>query len=229
MKKVALKTLIITFIINAILGISIILLNLWNDITSKILLTTVTIFGFSIPCLICSTNYEKAKNKLIPIIGMTICFVSCIYFSLLIWEIFNFDFLDSLLWKFELTCILLSISFGHICLLLLINSTEKIVKIFRNSTITLSIIMDLFLLIEIFVETELNWKLLSILAILMVLGTIVTPLLDKLNSRTNSSNSHTNDDKYLKLEQLKKLLDDNAITQEEYETEKNKILDDKKA
>lgn len=159
---------------------------------------------------------------------MTICFVSCIYFLLLIWEIFNFDFLDNLLWKFVLTCILLSISFGHICLLLLINSTEKIVKIFRNGTITLSIIMDLFLLIEIFVETELNWKLLSILAILMVLGTIVTPLLDKLNSRTNSSNSHTNDDKYLKLEQLKKLLDDNAITQEEYETEKNKILNGKK-
>lgn len=155
---------------------------------------------------------------------MTICFVSCIYFLLLIWEIFNFDFLDNLLWKFVLTCILLSISFGHMCLLLLINSTEKIVKIFRNGTITLSIIMDLFLLIEIFVETELNWKLLSILVILMVLGTIVTPLLDKLNSRTNSSNSHTNDDKYLKLEQLKKLLDDNAITQEEYETEKNKIL-----
>lgn len=160
---------------------------------------------------------------------MTICFVSCIYFLLLIWEIFNFDFLDNLLWKFVLTCILLSISFGHICLLLLINSTEKIVKIFRNSTITLSTIMDLFILIEIFVETELNWKLLSILAILMVLGTIVTPLLDKLNSRTNSSNSHTNDDKYLKLEQLKKLLDDNAITQEEYETEKNKILNGKKA
>ena len=160
---------------------------------------------------------------------MTICFVSCIYFLLLIWEIFNFDFLDNLLWKFVLTCILLSISFGHMCLLLLINSTEKIVKIFRNGTITLSTIMDLFLLIEIFVETEINWKLLSILAILMVLGTIVTPLLDKLNSRTNSSNSHTNDDKYLKLEQLKKLLDDNAITQEEYETEKNKILNGKKA
>ncbi len=160
---------------------------------------------------------------------MTICFVSCIYFLLLIWEIFNFDFLDNLLWKFVLTYILLSISFGHMCLLLLINSTEKIVKIFRNSTITLPTIMDLFILIEIFVETEINWKLLSILAILMVLGTIVTPLLDKLNSRTNSSNSHTNDDKYLKLEQLKKLLDDNAITQEEYETEKNKILNGKKA
>lgn len=89
---------------------------------------------------------------------MTICFASCIYFLLLIWEIFNFDFLDNLLWKFVLTCILLSISFGHMCLLLLINSTEKIVKIFRNSTITLSIIMDLFLLIEIFVETEINWN-----------------------------------------------------------------------
>lgn len=89
---------------------------------------------------------------------MIICFVSCIYFLLLIWEIFNFDFLDNLLWKFVLTCILLSISFGHMCLLLLINSTEKIVKIFRNGTITLSTIMDLFLLIEIFVETEINWN-----------------------------------------------------------------------
>ena len=89
---------------------------------------------------------------------MTICFVSCIYFLLLIWEIFNFDFLDNLLWKFVLTCILLSISFGHMCLLLLINSTEKIVKIFRNGTITLSTIMDLFILIEIFVETEINWN-----------------------------------------------------------------------
>lgn len=224
MRKIILKTLIITFIISALLGISIILLDLWNDVTGKILLTTVTIFGFSIPGLACSTNYEKAKDKLIPTIGIITCFVSGIYFLLLFWEVLNFDFFDDMIWKLILTCILLSASFGHICLLLLINSTEKIVNLFKNSTIALSIIMDLLLLIVIFSETKLSWKLLLIIAILIVLGTIVTPLLNKLNSRANFSDKKINDDKYIKLDQLKNLLDDNAITQEEYENEKNKIL-----
>ena len=224
MKRIILKTLIITFIISAIFGILIILLGLWNDIAGKILLTTVTIFGFSIPGLACSINYEKAKNTLIPTIGMLTCFVSGIYFLLLIWEVVNFNFFDALPWKFMSTCILLSASFGHICLLLLINSTEKIVNYFKNSTITLSIIMDLLLLVVIFGEIESDWKLLLIIAILIVLGTIVTPLLNKLYSKDNTSNKSINDDKYLKLDQLKRLLDNNAITQEEYENEKHKIL-----
>ena len=224
MKKIILKTLIITFIISAILGILIILLDLWNDITDKIFFTTISIFGFSIPGLACSANYEKAENKFIPIVGMITCFASGIYFILLFWGAFNSDFFDQFKWKIILTCILLSASFGHICLLLLINSTKKIINYFKKSTIALSIIIDLLLLFMIFSETELSWKLLLIIAILIVLGTIVTPLLNKLNSRTKLSNKIFDEDKYVKLEQLKKLLDNNAITQDEYENEKTKIL-----
>ena len=224
MKKTVLKTLIFTFIISAVLGISIIFLDLWNDITGKILLSTVVIFGFSIPGLSCSTNYEKAKDKTFSIVGIVTCFISCIYLLLLMWEFLEFEFFDDLNWKFILSGILLSSSFGHISLLLLIDSKEKIVNYFKNGTIILSVIIDILFLLMIFLEIEIEWKLLAIIAILIVLGTIVTPLLNKLNNKTNVAKTDLMEDKYKKLEQIKSLLDSNAITQEEYEVEKNKIL-----
>jgi hypothetical protein len=47
------------------------------------------------------------------------------------------------------------------------------------------------------------------------------PLEDNVSSSQNSK-----DDKYDRLIKLKKLLDDGVITQEEYEKEKAKILED---
>lgn len=227
MRKIILKTLIIAFIVSALLGISIVLFDLWNDVTGKILLSTVTIFGFSIPGLACSANYEKTKNKTVSTIGMITCFVSGIYFLLLIWELLNFNFLNSIMWKFSVTCIILSASFGHICLLLLIDSGNKKVNYLKNSTILISIILDLLLLFEIYSEIKLSWKVIIILAILIVLGTIVTPLSNKLNSKTKIPQENS-DEKYVNLEQLKRLLDNNAITKEEYDNEKNKILNNNK-
>ena len=150
MKKIILKTLITTFIISALLGIYIVIFDYWNDITGKILLSTITIFGFSIPGLACSANYEKSDNKTISVTGMTICFISCCYFLLLDWEIINFDIFDDIMWKLMISCILLSASLAHICLLLLINPSNKKVNYFKKSTIYLSIAMDLLLLFEIY-------------------------------------------------------------------------------
>lgn len=224
MKKIVLKTLIFTFIISAVLGISIIFLDLWNDITGKILLSTIVIFGFSIPGLSCSTNYEKSKDKTFSIVGISTCFISCIYFLLLTWGFLEFDFFDYLNWRLILSSILLSSSFGHISLLLLIDSKEKIVNYFKKGTTILSVIMDILLMSMIFLNFEIEWKLLVIIAILIVLGTIVTPLLNKLNNKANVAKIDLMEDKYKKLEQIKSLLDSNAITQEEYEIEKDKIL-----
>lgn len=219
LKNIVLKTLISTFIISAIFGILIIVLNLWNDITWKVLLSTIIIFGFSVPGLCCSTTYEKGKNKSFSFFGILICLISCIYFLLLVWEFLEFEFFDDLNWSLMLSGILLSSSCGHICLLLAINSNNKIVNYFKNGTISLSIIMDVLLLLQIYLDIESNWKLLSAIAILIVLGTIVSPLMNRLNNKPNFEQ-----DKYKKLEQIKELLNNNAISEEEYAIEKNKIL-----
>lgn len=219
MKKIVLKTLISTFIISAILGILIIFLDFWNDITGKILLSTVIIFGFSIPGLCCSTTYEKESNKTFSLFGIWVCFLSCIYFLLLIWGLLNFSFIDAINWEIMSSGVILSSSCGHISLLLIINSNNKVVKYFRNGTIFLSMIMDLMLLSLIYFGVGISWKVLSATAILIVLGTIVSPLMNKLTDKNNSK-----PDKYKKLEQLKKLLDNNVISEEEFANEKSKIL-----
>ena len=219
MKKIFLKIFFSTFIISAILGILIILLDLWNNITGKILLSTGIIFGFSVPGLSCTITYEKEKSRLFSLFGILICFISCAYFLLLIWNLLEFSFFNHLNWKFMLSAILLSSSSGHICLLLTINSNNKLVNYFKSGTVLLSIIMDLLLLLQIYFDIELNWKLLVAIAILIVLGTTVSPLMNKLNNKLNPEQ-----DRYKKLEQLKHLLDSNAISEDEYETEKSKIL-----
>ena len=222
MRRSILKTLIITFIISALLGIGIILLDIWNDITAKILLSTVIIFSASIPGVCCSIGYEKSKNKVIPLIGIIACAISCLYFLLIVWEIITFKWDNEFAWNFEATCILLPITFAHISLMLLIDSDDNKVNGFKISTIALSVVLDALVLIELYTDIVMNWKLIVILSILIALGTIVTPLMHKLSKPNVKQNNK--DDKYKKIEQLKTLLDNKAITEYEYEVEKNKIL-----
>ena len=120
------------------------------------------------------------------------------------------------------TCIILPISLGHISLLLLIDSDDSKVNAFKISTIILSVILDILILVEIYANIVMNWKLIVILGILIALGTIVTPLMNKLSKPSIKQNNV--DDKYKKIEQLEALLDSKAITEYEYEVEKNKIL-----
>ena len=141
MKKIILKTLIITFIISALLGIGIVLLDLWNDVSVRILLTTVTIFCASIPGLCCSISYEKSKNNIVPLAGMVACTISCIYFILLIWELITFNLFSNLELDFMATFIVLPVSLGHISLLLLIDSDDNKVNGFKIGTIILSVIL----------------------------------------------------------------------------------------
>ena len=98
MKKIVFKTLIVTLVISAILGIGIVILDLWNDITGKVLLTTSTIFAFCIPGLCCSTIYEKVNKKYFSVIGMITSLLCCVLMLLLIWEI-----VDNISWKLILS------------------------------------------------------------------------------------------------------------------------------
>ena len=176
MKKNILKILIISLCISALIGIIIILTGKFGKLESKILLTTLSIFIFSIPSLCCSTIYDKDKK--LSKIGIIISILANIISILLIWKIIDRNIIIP--WKFLITLILLSNSLGHISLLLLLNS-NKITKIVRNITITLSIIIDLILLLIIWFNIEfISFRIILILIILITLGTITSPILNKI-------------------------------------------------
>ena len=237
MKKGVLYLLIATFVIGALLGIGIIILDLWNELTLKVMLTTLTIFGFSVPALCGATLYDKSNEKVFPIITIITSIVSAIFTLLLIWEILEYNYhsgVDLYDWLLEL--IVLSVSFGHISLLLLIGSEDNTVLMTRNGTIIVSIALDILLTLLIFVEDfeeVVIWQFYAILAILIVLGTIVTPILNKARHNPQvikkedtviEEKSNETKNKIHELDELKKMLDKGYILKEEYDTISNRIL-----
>ena len=224
MKKILIKTLITTFILGALIGIIAVIFDLWNDVTSNILLSIVVLFGFSVSGLASSTAYEKAKDTFIPIAGLIITIISAIYFELAVWDVEFFKLTSVYSWEVPIILIILSASSGHISLLMLISSEDDVVKMSKLSTIVVSLIMDALIINNVASSLDVSWKVIIIIGILVILGTIITPLLNILNKKKEQPKEE--DDKYKKLEQLKNLLDTNAITQEEYDVEKNKLLNE---
>jgi len=271
MRKIILKLLVGTLVIGAVFGIIVIITGSWNEMTAKVLGITGTIFGFSIPGLCCSTLYEKKNLKSFSIFGMFVCFISCLYILLNI--LTNFElFYDNLDTQFKLILIsiLLSCSCGHISLICLIKSNDSLIINLKNATICLSVLIDVLWITRLLIENADIMQIDAVLAILISLGTIVVPIMNKINKSNNSvigtqdnkivdnpvivhnqdelsevtvempkvQNSvevesniigdlNKQDDKYEKIAKLKTLLDDNAITQEEFDSEKKKILEEK--
>jgi len=228
MKKTILYTLIVTFCLSALLGIGIIVLDMWNDLTSRVLLTTVTIFGFSIPALCCSAIYGKEDKKILSIIGIAVCVLSGLHILLMIWEIIPDDLLfdDSNL-NLLFSGIILSVSLGHLSLMNLIDNKDSVVNSVKMSTIGVSVILDCLLMMLIWVkdfDEVVAWQIYAIIAILIVLGTIVCPILNKARANViQVENNNSNDEIIKARKNLKELLDSGYVTQEEFDRINDRI------
>lgn len=192
MKKIFLKTLIGSLIISAILAILVILFGFDSDWGIQTLFTTLVIFPFSITGLCCSSISENEKVKWFSYIGIATNIIGCLMYIGLIWGLLDICLIfceedANLTWNLLGTFSTLSISFAHISTLLAINSTNKTVNISKKTTIIISAILDLLLLDGIWLNlieyNEFTGKLVIILIILMVLGTVVSPLLHKATKK----------------------------------------------
>ncbi len=238
MKKKILYLLVATFCISAVLGIGIIVLDLWNDLTAKVLLSTVTIFGFSIPALCCSTLFEKDKYRAFSIIGMCVCIISGIYCLLYTWEILDLDLFDSdFPWQSIISCIMYSVSLGHLSLMLLVNNKDETVTNVRNFTIIVSVFLLVILTLLIWVEDfeeALAWQIYVIDAILVVLGTIVTPILSKARAveekKENLEKTMVEEqgekvkNKIEEIEVLRKMVEKGYILEKEFDVISDRII-----
>ena len=181
-KKILLKILVTTLIISALLGICSIIFNSFDSITIKILLTTAAVFISSLLGLCCSTIADKPNLKVFSTIGISICFISCMYFILLIWSNMTRYIFDV---RIIILLISLSISSAHICMLLSLKSNNQLVTTLRFYTIALSIIMNLLLIIVLYLDIEIYWEIWAVLTILIVLGTLITPIVNIITKSEN--------------------------------------------
>jgi len=185
-KKVFLITMIISLSISALIGIIIFLLGDFGEIEARILLTTLTIGGFSLTALCNSALYDKHRYVPFSTTGMIVAAIGFLITTLAIWEILDF----SEIWKVIIISIILSVSIAHSSLLLLIKSRKTIVNVSLMLTLLFISIVALMLIILVLSEFDMDfefyYRLLGVFAILDVLGTIVTPIVLKVTSMNES-------------------------------------------
>jgi hypothetical protein len=183
MKKNFLMAMIISLCIGALIGIVIFLFGSFGEIEVKILGTTLIIGGYSLLGLCCSALYEKKHGNIFALLGIISALLGFIWFVGLIWSGYDFIDFDNTL-ELILTFIIVPVSLAQSSLILLINSDNKMGKMTVWATIFFIIILTLMLLIAVwnidFDFGDFYFRLLGVVGILDVLGTIVSPILNKV-------------------------------------------------
>ncbi len=184
-KKIFLITLIISLSISALLGIIIFLIGEFGHTQTRILLTTLTIGGFSLTGLCCATLLDRKRFSIFAIIGMIISVLGFLFTTSLIWEIIDWDS-SNVISRTVIIVIVLAFSTAHASLLLLIKSDKTLVNVSLSTTLLFLSLVALELIILVINEfgnvENVWWRILGVFAILDVLGTIVTPILLKVTS-----------------------------------------------
>ncbi len=183
-KKTFLITMIVSLSISALIGIIVFLFGDFGDTEFKLLMTTLTIGSYSLTGLCCSVLYEKRKFIPLSLFGMAVSIIGFLFTVLVIWE--TIDIENDFTWKALIIFIVLAGSTAHSCLLLLIKPEKSLVKGALSATLIFISIVALMIVILVLDKTgnigEFYFRLLGVFAILDVLGTIVTPILNKVYS-----------------------------------------------
>jgi hypothetical protein len=179
-KKLFLSTLIIALSISAAIGIFIFLTGDFGDTQSRILATTVAIGGFCLTGLCSSIIHHRDHLKAFSVFGMITSVVGFVVAFAAIWNVIDFEDV----WQALLILIILSITLAHISLLLILRPKNIGIKTTLVTTIVFISIVSLMLIYSTiceFDEDEFYYRILGVFAILDVLGTITTPILNKIS------------------------------------------------
>lgn len=178
-KKYFLRTLVIALAISAAIGIFIFLVGDFGEIEIRLLLTTLTIGGFSLTGLCSATIQGRNDLRLFSRAGMLTSVLGFAVTVGAIWELVNTE----QVWKWILVLVILSIATAHISLLLLLRPRSNNIKYALTATVVCITLVALMLVkstLSEFEESEFYFRLLGVFGILDVLGTIATPILNRI-------------------------------------------------
>ena len=183
-KRTFLLTMIVSLSISALIGIIIFLFGNFGETEGRLLMTTLTVGGYSLTGLCCSVLFERRTYTGLAVAGMALSVLGFLFTLLVIWEALDME--SEYTWKGLFLFLILAFSSAHASLLLLIRSDSGIVKGVLAATIVFIAVVAGMLVWFTFtgfdIEEEFFYRLLGVFAILDVLGTIVTPILHKVYS-----------------------------------------------
>ncbi len=183
-RRIAIITIIGSLAVAAMIGISIILLpGEFSELQGKVLFTTLALAGFSITSL-CHLAVVGRALQVVGYIGIAASAGAFLAATVLIWSDWSSDFDSSAWWKALGVFTVLAISLAHANLLLLLGARKRqAIRIGLFVTLATIALVALMLILPILTDGDIPgdngdgyWRVLAVLAILDVLGTIVLPV-----------------------------------------------------
>lgn len=185
LRRLFLKLLITSVVVSAVIGIVVLLVgNMQGLLEVRVLMTTLTITIVSVFGLACGASIELGRGKYLPIAGIAFSVIAGLMAFLIIWDILD-DFETFI--KSFLTATLLAAACSHLSLL----SLARLDRRFSWTRITAVVCVALLCTILLYIlwfepvgDSDLIYRILGVLGILLAAITVVTPVLHKLSSAT---------------------------------------------
>ena len=181
-RRLFLKLLIASVAISALLGIVVLLIGNFGLIEVRILMTTLTVTVVSILGLVCGAYLETGRGKYLPIVGIALSVISAVISFFIIWDVLDDD---EMFIKAFLTCTLIATACSHLSLL----SLARLDRRFSWTRITAAVCIVLLCAIFLYIlwwepigGSDLIYRILGILGIVLASITVITPILHKLSS-----------------------------------------------
>lgn len=175
-RRVFLYCLLACFIVGAATAIFALLSFDFGEIQAKILLTTLSLGAFSLTGLCCAVLADQHQYIVFGGIGIAISIAGAVFAILTNWGVVTGW---EILIKGRFFFLTVAVAFGHAALLLMINTTNNLVRSSRIATLVIiALVAGMLLAFTVFPDSIVYaWTILGILAVLDALGTIATPVL----------------------------------------------------
>lgn len=194
MKKIFLKIILGSIILEALLICFFILLGDFDKVSWESLTSVAIILECSIPCLFYSKIYDNPKYKNIAMLGIAISGIVAVISILSLWTKFENDIITKILISLQnIMWVLVFIS-----QLLSYNSTEKIVNYFKKISISTLIVFNMFILAIIWTEESPKgffarlYYMVIVLTVASYIATLIIVRIYKKSINTNLNNENNN-------------------------------------
>jgi len=182
LKRIFLYSLIGSVSVSALLGIGVLLFGSFGNIEVRILMTTLTVTAASILGLACGAYLETGRGRAMPVAGVAFAIAAAAMTMLIIWNVF--DRWENFI-KATGTATLLAACCSHLSLLSLATLDQR----FRWSSVlafvsvwALATILLYLIWFEPEGDSDVIFRVLGILSILIGAVTVMTPVFHRLSA-----------------------------------------------
>jgi hypothetical protein len=182
LRRIFLITLIASVVTSSLIGIGVLLFGNFGLIEVRVLMTTMVITIVSVLGLACGAYIEIRGGRELPYAGILFSVIAGLMSFFIIWNILDED---EVFIKIFLNVTLLATACSHMSLLALARLDRRFSWTRISAVICVALLCAILLFILWFEptgESDLIYRILGVLGILLAAITVVTPVLHKLSS-----------------------------------------------